>query len=213
MNNFLKLASAFAYTAILHSGNVFALASHDNDGALVLNSALTLNASNNQVFNYTAVDLQTRSNLDFSGLNSGDSVFILSTGDITLNGIINLPPFTNFTFETSGNILFGGSVLTSNSNVSFISNSFQSNYSSLIRSIGGSISIIAETNVVINGKFDVGSTSTNPDPSSPVIGFPNQPIKTPIIMIPEPSSYVLLTLGLLALTSRYRRFNAQSSLS
>ncbi|HEY3299383.1 MAG TPA: PEP-CTERM sorting domain-containing protein [Methylophilaceae bacterium] len=208
MKHLIKVAVAIALTALINMGNAFALTSNGDDGALILNNSLILKASNNQVFNYSVVDLQANSILDFSGLNSGDSVFILGTGDLTLNGTINLPSFTSFTFETSGNILFAGSVLTSNSNVSFISNAFQSSSTSLISDIGGSISITAETNVVINGKIDVGGISTGPDPSTPVISLPIEPIKTPIIMIPEPSSYVLLTLGLLALTSRYRRLHS-----
>lgn len=230
MNNFIKLASAFVFAVILNTGNAYSatigvlngsdsalgqnntptLTSNGNDGVLVLNNALTLSASNNQVFNYTVVNLQAGSTLDFSGLISGDSVFILGTGDLTLDGIINLPSYTNFTFQTSGNILFGGSVLTSNSNVSFISNVFQSSANSLISNISGSISITTETNIVINGgKFDVGGTITPHDPSKPVIvGLPVDLIKVPIIMIPEPSSYVLLTIGLLTVTYRFRKFNS-----
>jgi hypothetical protein len=189
-------------------GSAFALTSNGNDGALLLNSALTLNASNNQVFNYTVVDLQAGSSLDFSGLNKGDSVFILGTGDLTLNGTINLPSYTSFTFETSGNILFGGSILTANSNVSFISNAFQSSPNSLISDAAGSVSINVGTNIVINGKIDVSTT-----PPSQSVGNGggidlNNPSPFTLAPVPEPSSYVLLTLGLLAVTLRYRRLNS-----
>ena len=132
MSNFFKLTLAFAITALINTNNAFALTSSGTDGAFMLNSVLNINASNNQVFNYTVVDLQVGSILDFSGLNSGDSVFILSVNDISLDGIINLPSYTSFTFETSGNIHLGGSVLTSNSNVSFISDSFQMSFNSCL---------------------------------------------------------------------------------
>lgn len=205
MNHFFKLTLAFAITALINTSNAFALTSSGTDGALVLNSALNLNASNNQVFNYTVVDLQVGSTLDFSGLNSGDSVFILGTSDITLGGIINLPSNTSFTFETSGNIYLGGSVLTSNSNVSFISNSFQSSSNSLISDIGGSVSIATNNFTVINGTINVLT-----DPSQSLGNGGDINIKNPFLLtpIPEPSSYLLLTLGLLALIYRLKRFNS-----
>ena len=204
MNNFFKLTLAFAITALINTSNAFALTSSGTDGALVLNSVLNINASNNQVFNYTLVDLQAGSTLKFSGLNSGDTVFILGTSDITLGGIINLPSNTSFTFETSGNIHFGGSLLTSNSNVSFISNSFQTSSNSLISDIGGSVSIAANSFIDINGTINVLTDPTQNLGNGGDINIRNLPPLTPI---PEPSSYLLLTLGLLALTFRLKRFN------
>jgi len=65
MSNFFKLTLTFAITVLINTSNAFALTSSGTDGALVLNSVLNLNVSNNQVFNYTVVDLLAGSTLDF----------------------------------------------------------------------------------------------------------------------------------------------------
>lgn len=205
MKYLLNVALTFLLTTLINTGNAFALTSNGNDGALTLNSSLTLNTTNNQVFNYTVITLEAGSTLDFSGLNSGDSVFILGTGDITLDGTINLPSFTNFTFETSGNIHIGGSVLTSNSNLSFISNSFVSDSNSSIGNLGGAVSLTADRSIQNNGSFNViptqhinlgdGGSLNNP---SPLI---------PLLPVPESSSYVLFILGLLVLYFSLRKIN------
>ena len=210
MSRFIKLILAFAFTALISTSNAFALTSSGADGALILNSVSNLNASNNQVFNYTLVDLQVGSILDFSGLNSGDSVFILGTSDITLGGIINLPSNTSFTFETSGNINLGGSIFSSNSNVSFISNSFQSSSNSLISDIGGNVSIAANF-IGINGTINVLTVPPQGVGSGGDINIKNPfitPVNPFITPVPELSTYLLLTLGLLAFAYRLKRFNS-----
>ena len=210
MNQLVKFTSIFIFTFLIDTVNAFALISNGNDGDLLLNNGLTLNSANNKVFNYTTVNLGSNSILDFSGLNNGDSVFIIGNGDMTLGGIINLPSLTSFTFETMGDIHLDGSIFSANSNLSFISNSFFSSSNSLISDIGGSSSISAGR-IVINGKINVMSTSPLEVNKGGDINIQNPftvTTLTPITPVPEPSSYSLFILGLLGLSSRLRRLNS-----
>lgn len=211
MNNLIKLtlaavftfsiAPAFAVTVTTaYNDNsspsaVTSLTSDGSDGALLEDNSLTLAATNNQKFNYTTINLGAGSILDFSGVNSGDSVFILGIGDFRLDGIINLPSLTSFTFETTGNIYLDGSMLSFHSNLSFISQSFYGGSNSIITDSGGSIYIYAGDGVVTNnGKFDLGA----PPPYDISIGngggIALNP--SPITVVPEPTSYALLLAGL-----------------
>lgn len=203
MRNLIKLTLAVVFTCSISPA--FALTSNGIDGALVANTSLTLTATNNQTFNYTTINLGAGSTLDFSGISSGDSVFILGTGDFKLDGIINLPSSTSFTFETTGGIYLDGSILTSHSNLSFISQSLYLGSNSIITDAGGNISIDAGYgSVTTNGKIDLGA----PPPQDVSIGngggIALNP--SPLTLVPEPTSYAMMALGLLVMTYRARRF-------
>lgn len=221
MNNLIKLTLAVVFTCSIspafastitsaYNDNnsppaATSLVSNGNDGSLVVNNSLTLTATNNQRFNYTTINLGAGGVLDFSGTNSGDSVFILGTGDFKLDGIINLPSLTSFTFETTGGIYLDGSILTSHSNLSFLSQSLYLDSSSIITDAGGNISIDAGYgSVTNNGKVDLGV----PPPQDISIGngggIALNP--SPLTVVPEPTSYAMMALGLLVITYTARRF-------
>lgn len=192
----------------------YALTSTGADGAFTLNNALTLNASNNQTFNFTTFNLGTGGTLDFSGLTSQDSIFILATGDIHLDGVLNLS--SNLTFETTGNIFVGGTInigsnafsLTSGSNITFSSgwiingisgysgnnNQNPPNNAGACVVIGGFTCYEKPVVDIVSGKS--GPTATNPGGSISHAG-----------QVPEPSTYALLLAGISLLMLRRNKFS------
>lgn len=103
-----KWIFAVSILTISSLNNAQALASTGVDGGFSLNHALVLNASNNQIFNFTNFDLQSGGVLDFSGLSYGDSISIIASNDIHLDGILNLS--SNLTFETKGSVFVNGTI-------------------------------------------------------------------------------------------------------
>ena len=73
----------------LFSENAFALESNGSDGAFIINAPYTLSATNNQIFNFTDVNIGKDATLNFSGLASGDNIFLLASGEFNNYGIVN----------------------------------------------------------------------------------------------------------------------------
>jgi hypothetical protein len=208
-----KLFAKWILATLILGGlnSAYALTSTGADGAFSLNNSLTLNASNNQTFNYTTFDLQSGGILDFSGLTRSDSIFILATGDIYLNGILNL--YSNLTFETTGNVFVNGTVEIGSSTFQLSATTINFGSSSILNANGGgSINFVsgnsADNNQNPPGYGDVcisiRGLSCNDYPPTKDITIGNgglvniSPGATISITspVPEPSNHTLLLAGI-----------------
>ncbi len=209
-----KWAGALSILMLVSLNNAYALTSTGADGAFTLNNALTLNASNNQTFNFTTFDLGTDGTLDFSGLTSQDSIFILATGDIHLDGTLNL--YSRLTFQTTGKIFVSGTfnigsnvfalngtqiTFSAGSVLNFSGNENTSNNNQNPPNSAGVCVSISGFNcdkppVTGNVEAKDGGLQINPGGSISLTG-----------QVPEPSSYALLLAGISLLMLRRNTFS------
>lgn len=167
-----KLGLILCFLGSLFSQNVFATTSNGADGAFLINDVFTLNATNNQIFNFTTFDVLSGGVLNFSGLTPTDTITFLATGDINLGGILNFS--SNVNFETSGNIFIDGNInVPSTSAFTLITNAA----SSTIDISSGSVISIGNNPI------------SNPSPNDPILLPPatNNPILSEVVF--NPSSF------------------------
>jgi hypothetical protein len=132
---FSKWILAVSVLMISSLNNAIALTSTGFDGAFSLNHTLIMNASNNQTFNFTTFNLQTNGTRDFLGLSNTDSIFILASGDVHLDSILNLS--SNITFETSGSVFVNGTINAGANSLTILSNTLDIAKKADINTAGG----------------------------------------------------------------------------
>jgi hypothetical protein len=115
MKKMTKLSWILSFFILGFWGNANALTSTGVDGALFVNSATTINLTDNQVFNFTTIDITQGGILSFSGLSSNQTFSVLASGNINIAGIINLT--SNAIFETPNSFNLDGNIYIPNNSV------------------------------------------------------------------------------------------------
>ena len=174
----------------LFTQNSKAALSDGSDGAFFINDAYTLNATNNQIFNFTTFDVLSSGILNFSGLLPTDTVTFLATGDINIGGILNIN--SNIIFETLGNIYITGSVFAPLRNTTFSAGSGM-NPTTTINAAGVLTTSSASGDFVIGGNGSIIVTDLGASIADGTI-----------TAVPEPKTYlqILCGLALLAVVKR-----------
>lgn len=175
----------------LFTQNSKAALSNGSDGAFFINDAYTLNATNNQIFNFTTFDILSSGILNFSGLLPTDTVTFLTTGDINIGGILNIN--SNIIFETLGDIYITGSVSAPLRNTSFYAGSGMNPTTTINAAV-------VLTTPFASGDFVIGGNVSN------IVGINGSIIIADgtITAVPEPKTYlqILCGLALLAVVKR-----------
>lgn len=175
-----------ALAALGLSTSVFANISDGSDGAFELSSFLTLPITGSKTFNYTTFSILSGGVLDFSGATADDTISILATGDVLIDGELNSFP-SMLRIETPGSISINGTL----------------NFNNTLFLGANTINIYG---VITNA----GLSLTPPSSDEPISLKPNSLLEgsksllRPILLVPEPETYAMLLagLGLLGFTAR-----------
>lgn len=183
-------------------------------GALIVDSNISLVIPTDFIFNFTSLTINTGATLSFTGITSADTIFLLATNDITINGALDGLPGN--LFLGASNFILNGAIQTNSLDMMMnetISLNSSTTNTTIANSAQGGVALSsgktttfvdqpAHTNGVI---VNTGSRITIKRPkTSKVTSLVFNPITSSLyfaIRVPESPTLLLLIIGLLSLLS------------